>query len=44
MIDDSSSSKKVDSKTQVYQHLHGVGTTMSIRILPEIKDAFESHE
>jgi hypothetical protein len=30
-----------DSKTVVHQRLHGQRTTMSIRILPEIKEAFK---
>lgn len=29
-----------DSSTRVYQRLHGVRTTMTIRIKPEIKEAF----
>lgn len=29
-----------DSKTQVYQRLHGGRTTMTVRILPALKDGF----
>ena len=31
---------KPDCNTRVYQRLHGCRTTMSVRILPELKEAF----
>ena len=34
---------KPDSHTRVYQRLHGCRTTMSVRILPELKEAFTRH-
>lgn len=34
---------KPDCNTRVYQRLHGYRTTMSVRILPELKEAFTRH-